>query len=381
MPRIAFVTTVYDGTGVGGSTFVRYLREAVDAGLLDMTFYSDDMLDPRKEYERPVRVPPFVGRLPGGFLVRAPYYREAVQRDHLHRAYDLIWHNNAITTLPVILRGPIVPLVGMINDDNNVDARSLAGALRLGGGSRQAVARRMWRVTERFAARRLTAVVANSDYLQSKLTGAYGLSPERVIRLYKAVALDQFPYSERPLSRDPLRVLFVKSDYIRGGLPDLLAALPRLAVPVQLSIAGPLASESGHIRALAQEHGYRGVLTLLGRLSRPAAAQALREHDVLCVPSRREALGVTFLEALASGTPAVGTQVGGIPEVLADGAAGWLARPGDPQDLARTLDLVIRDDYARMQRVRRGRQHVLRFSTDTMIEAVASIASRLSGAR
>jgi glycosyltransferase involved in cell wall biosynthesis len=173
----------------------------------------------------------------------------------------------------------------------------------------------------------------------------------------------------------------VKSDYIRGGLPDLLAALPRLAVPVQLSIAGPLASESGHIRALAQEHGYRGVLTLLGRLSRPAAAQALREHDVLCVPSRREALGVTFLEALASGTPAVGTQVGGIPEVLADGAAGWLARPGDPQDLARTLDLVIRDDYARMQRVRRGRQHVLRFSTDTMIEAVASIASRLSGAR
>ena len=44
----------------------------------------------------------------------------------------------------------------------------------------------------------------------------------------------------------------------------------------------------------------------------------------ITVPSRAEALGVAFMEALASGTPAIGSNVGGIPEVLDQGRAGWL---------------------------------------------------------
>jgi glycosyltransferase involved in cell wall biosynthesis len=52
---------------------------------------------------------------------------------------------------------------------------------------------------------------------------------------------------------------------------------------------------------------------------------------------------VSLLEAMSAGLPAVATPVGGIPEVLADGASGMLVAPGDKAGLERSLRKILGD--------------------------------------
>jgi glycosyltransferase involved in cell wall biosynthesis len=63
--------------------------------------------------------------------------------------------------------------------------------------------------------------------------------------------------------------------------------------------------------------------------------------DVFVLPSLSEALGQVGLEALACGTPVVGSRVGGIPDYVIEGKTGRLVEPGNAGELAATLDWMI----------------------------------------
>jgi glycosyltransferase involved in cell wall biosynthesis len=72
--------------------------------------------------------------------------------------------------------------------------------------------------------------------------------------------------------------------------------------------------------------------------------------DVFVLPSLSEALGQVGLEALACGTPVVGSRVGGIPDYVLEGKTGLLVEPGNAGELAARLDWMIehpaeRQDY------------------------------------
>ena len=371
--RIALLTTVYDHASTGAGTFVQYLRRAVREGLLDVTFFSDDLEQQLEDYERKVTVPFWASRLPGRFLVRGWSFHHAFLLEHGQRPFDLVWHNNVLTAWYSMQRRIAVPVVGMINDASNMASVTPWSASR-DLGSYRAFVRFLWRFAERAVARRVDRVVVNSRFLKGRIIDAYDIPPELVYLLYKGVALDTFQYEERPMSESRLRVLFVKSDYVRGGLADLLTALAHYPGPVEVTIIGPPNSESTKIRALAAHCGFHDDVILLGSLSRREMVSQFAAHDVLCVPSRSEALGVVFLEALASGLPAVGTNVGGIPETLADGKAGWLVEPHNPEALAWALREVVTRDDERISKIRYGRAHVQQFSYDRMIQRFSEIA-------
>ena len=78
-------------------------------------------------------------------------------------------------------------------------------------------------------------------------------------------------------------------------------------------------------------------------LSTPEVARALDEATVLVLPSRSEGLGRVVIEAFCRGRGVVGSRVGGIPDIVEDGATGLLVAPGDPQALADALVRVLSD--------------------------------------
>lgn len=87
----------------------------------------------------------------------------------------------------------------------------------------------------------------------------------------------------------------------------------------------------------------RGIV-LRGRLSSEAITEALRNADLLVVPSLcAENQPSVILEAFAAGVPVIASRVGGIPEIVRDGETGFLVDPGSVDDLFRVLWCCIEE--------------------------------------
>jgi starch synthase len=84
----------------------------------------------------------------------------------------------------------------------------------------------------------------------------------------------------------------------------------------------------------------------LATLHRRAAVFVLPSVDRTCYGrpvAISELLGLSVLEAMASGTPVVASRVGGLPEIVADGATGFLVEPGDVDALNDRIATLLSD--------------------------------------
>jgi glycosyltransferase involved in cell wall biosynthesis len=74
-------------------------------------------------------------------------------------------------------------------------------------------------------------------------------------------------------------------------------------------------------------------------------ADYLQCADIFLFPSRTEALGLALIEANSCGIPAIGTRVGGIPDVIKDGVSGTLVEPdNDDQLYDATVELITNQE-------------------------------------
>ncbi|MBZ2167861.1 glycosyltransferase family 4 protein [Marinobacter sp. F4216] len=82
--------------------------------------------------------------------------------------------------------------------------------------------------------------------------------------------------------------------------------------------------------------------------------RALKDLDVLVMPSDHEGLPMVLLEALALEIPIVAHRVGGIPEVLADGHCGWLVEDHSPRGYAAAVTEVLNNESERTTKLDAG---------------------------
>lgn len=111
---------------------------------------------------------------------------------------------------------------------------------------------------------------------------------------------------------------------------------------VRIVVAGD-GAERDAMRMLLAENGMLDHVIFLGSVANRDMPDIYRAADLSVLPSLAEATSIAGLEAMASGLPLVGTCVGGIPAIIADGETGLLVPPRDPQALALALDRLIGD--------------------------------------
>lgn len=80
--------------------------------------------------------------------------------------------------------------------------------------------------------------------------------------------------------------------------------------------------------------------------------------DLFVIPSRQDNLPNTVLESMACGTPVVGFDTGGIPDMVRPGETGWLAETGNVRALREAIAQALADESAREQRGTRAREVV-----------------------
>ena len=199
-----------------------------------------------------------------------------------------------------------------------------------------------------------------------------GVDRERVFYFPNAIDMNAFRPAE-PGEREALRArwqlpadrvicLFVGRLSREKGLVELMEAW-RLLRPTTalLAVAGP--DMTGHpwdagasSLAFVEAHGLQDSVRVLGPIA--DVAPLVRAADLMVQPSHFEALGLSAIEALASGVPVVASAVGGLPEFITDGENGRLCAPRDPAALAACIGPLLADATERNRLAARARASV-----------------------
>jgi glycosyltransferase involved in cell wall biosynthesis len=126
----------------------------------------------------------------------------------------------------------------------------------------------------------------------------------------------------------------------------------------------------------ADHLGVAGSFTFTG--FRTDAAQLLSALDVSVLASWQDAFPRVVLESLAAGVPVVATRVGGVPEIIEDGASGLLVAPRNAEALAEGMLRVLnmsRDDYLRM--ADEARTRASHFSIEAHVDRIQKLYDEL----
>jgi len=154
-----------------------------------------------------------------------------------------------------------------------------------------------------------------------------------------------------------------------------VAELVRRRVPdVRFVMVGTGVLE-GDIRRLSREQGLEGTVIFTG--FRDDAQRLAAAFDVFAMSSEFEGLSIAVIEALALGTPAVVTRVGGMPEVINDGEQGFVVPPGDTRALADRVVTLLEDEPLRRRMGEAGGERATWFDIRTAVQRMEDVYEEL----
>jgi len=129
-------------------------------------------------------------------------------------------------------------------------------------------------------------------------------------------------------------------------------------------------SERKNLECLTSNLGLSDKVEFKGRLSLEETKNIMKNCYCLVLPSLSEGLGRVLMEAMALGKPIIGSNVGGIIDLVKDGENGFLFEKENSEDLAKKLKILLKDKNLAIEMGRRGRKFVKeKFSNERYISA------------
>ncbi|HET7656679.1 MAG TPA: N-acetyl-alpha-D-glucosaminyl L-malate synthase BshA [Bacillales bacterium] len=199
----------------------------------------------------------------------------------------------------------------------------------------------------RFGIEQSDRVTAVSDDLVRQTRELIG-TEKPIETVYNFVDEDVYYKRDEPQLRQQLGIsedekVFVHVSNFRAvkRVPDVVKVFAGVheQVPAKLLLIGE-GPESIVTRKLVKEKGLENDVKFLG--NQKNVAEILSICDLKLLLSEKESFGLVLLEAMACGVPGLGTNIGGIPEVIVDGETGFLGEVGDVEDLtAKALKIVM----------------------------------------
>ncbi|HEX7090407.1 MAG TPA: N-acetyl-alpha-D-glucosaminyl L-malate synthase BshA [Longimicrobiales bacterium] len=234
----------------------------------------------------------------------------------------------------------------------------------------------------RFSILRSDGVTAVSEYLRRETVRRFDIPADSIEVIPNFVDLERYRRDLEGCHRSQLApegekiVMHISNFRPVKRVDDVVRAFARASrrVPARLVLVGD-GPARGLAQKVAEEEGVAARVTFLGKQS--SVAELLACADVLLLPSESEAFGLVALEAMACGVPVVATAVGGVPELVPDGEAGFLVPLGDVAAMADAIVTLLADPARWQTASAAAREAATRFSADRIVPRYEALYRRV----
>ncbi|HET9426317.1 MAG TPA: N-acetyl-alpha-D-glucosaminyl L-malate synthase BshA [Gemmatimonadaceae bacterium] len=201
----------------------------------------------------------------------------------------------------------------------------------------------------KFSIEKSDGLTAVSRYLQQETLSTFGCTACRIEVIPNFIdpeVYNRTKYTsvfDEQVGRDTRVLMHISNFRPVKRIPDVLQVFARVSkrVPSVLVMVGD-GPERVDAEQLARDLGVDDKVFFLGKID--TVAPLLAGADLFLIPSDRESFGLGALEALASGVPVIGANVGGLPEVVRSGETGYLGAVADVEGMAdAAIDLLLDD--------------------------------------
>ncbi len=238
---------------------------------------------------------------------------------------------------------------------------------------------------------RATRVMAVSDATKRDVESYLGIPSRRIRRVYNAPDPGFLDHPHGPGSEEHRRILEryqIAYPYVlyagnirrHKNVPRLIEAFAVLRgqlashpeyKDLRLVIIGDTITQYPAVRQAVIKSRVEQMVRFLGFVPFDTLRCFYESAAAFAFPSRYEGFGLPPLEAMACGTPVVASNTSSLPEVVGDSA--MLVNPENVFDIARGIREILLDESLRVELVRRGREHVARFSWESTARQVLEI--------
>ena len=236
------------------------------------------------------------------------------------------------------------------------------------------------------ACRAADAVIVDSEFGGKELLRCIPCPPEKIHVIPLGVS-EEFVPAQEPGSGDEFRrkynvgkrfLLYVGSLKLHKNVSALIRSLAALhdRPDVQIVFVGERVEEDTALRALCMTSGAGHRVRSLGWLPEAELIAAYRAATAVVMPSLYEGFGFPVLEAMACGTPVIGSKAASIPEVMGD--AGILFDPAAEGDLAVAIRSVLDDPSLRASLREKGLRRAKLFTWNRCAELTLNLYRSLA---
>ncbi len=156
---------------------------------------------------------------------------------------------------------------------------------------------------------------------------------------------------------------------------QLIAALSYLEPTIKVLFVG---IEPGSLDHWVRQHQVKNSIIYAGKLNRIETLASYCLMSVNVLPSDMDGFGLVLVEAMAMGTPVIGTNYGGIKNVIEDEVSGLLYANENPFQLAEKIRRILQDESLRTRLIAAGQRRALEdFSIEKTVGNYEELFQRL----
>ena len=245
---------------------------------------------------------------------------------------------------------------------------------------------RFLRVFARFALRNADYCTVNSDYTKNSVTKILPLKNIKIIPM----GVDVGVFNKSGKSKAVRKKLSISGKFIlsvgrlaeKKGVIYLIMAMPAVLKQypdAKLVIVGE-GSEKDALKKKVLELNIKKSVIFAGNVKNNKLPDYYKSADVFVGPSiitksgDTEGLGIVFLEALSAGTPAIGSNIGGIPDIIKDKKTGLLVEQKSPVKIADAIIEVLSNKGLAETLAKNGKAHVIKnYSWDNVAKKFSEL--------